>query len=345
MKPFQAGDVLRDPARTARAVERLEKFASARIRLPGRDVALQLLPGTGNAVFDLRDITATGLSDPVIFPTAPADGYVLFADSSEPSGYVWVNLGTELTTWISRVDALGGTYTVRSKAIAARVLRALRAESYSSKVRYLMALLGDNLAAARVPLRDTSGVGAATSVNMVDADFSEASGLTGNGTNKALTLPLRPSDIGTGNNGGLGFWVGATGAPSGYQIGIFSSDTGGQVFALQLHSAGETFWWGDGNSPATRGTAASAGHYYGQRSSASARALYRNGTSIATDAGTVNDGGSNDQLIQLFNRTGDTAYSAYRCACAYLTDGTMTAPEIASFHALLQDTLITPLGR
>jgi hypothetical protein len=337
-------DFWRNPARIAHALDVLEKWQHARIRLPGRDVTLQHLPSAGNAYFDLRHLTATGASSSSIFPVSPGEGYVLFSDDTTPTGYVWVDLGTELTTWIARVEAAGGTFTVR-------LLRGIREATYNSKIVALWPFLGTNIPAACVPIRDSLGIVSAFNHNFVDADFSETTGLQGNGTTKYLDSLVTPADLGTTNNGGMGWWE-KNFQGSGVNVqpmGCYGTGVANQMrYVIDLRTTLTRGSWGNIANGASVSVTATNSHYYVQRSSATSRTFYKDGSLVATNTTSDVAASSSDNNILICGAdegNGGIVPWPGRGACAYFTDGTMTTGEIADFHTLLDETLITALGR
>jgi hypothetical protein len=301
-------------------------------------------------VFDIRSLTPGGepAASGVSLPPAAGSGYVLFANPDAQYGVEWVDLGTELATWVSAATAAGGTFTASSKPIAAKLLRGIREASYDSKIKYLAPFLGGNLATARVPLRDSLGVGIATNVGFAEGDFSETTGLQGSGSGKYLDSLIKPSQLGTTSNGGLGWWeTNFTGTGNVEPIGSYGAG-GINRYVIDLRSTATFFSWGDVSNRATVSVTATNSHYYGQRDSATSRALYKDGVSIATSAVSDASGGSSDNNIVLCgSNEAEFGVAPWpgRGAVAYLTDGTMTAGEITAFHTLLDETLITPLGR
>jgi hypothetical protein len=260
------------------------------------------------------------------------------------------SVDTEVATWASAVASAGGTLTSNSLLIADTLIAQLKTRSYASKVVYLLPLLGGNLNAARVPLRDSLNVGIAGNINCVDADFSESTGLQGNGTNKALDTLIRANQLGSGNNGGLGYWENNyTGASNFELMGSYDS-AGSNAYLLYADSAGsprQLFCWGLFANYAVQASNGSSGHYYGQRTSTSDRRLYKNGSQIAVNS--TNDtavSGISDATIRVLGSGGHFLnYSSGRCAVAYMTDGTMSGADITDFHALLNTYLIGPTGR
>jgi len=268
-------------------------------------------------------------------------------------------LDPEVRVWRDGVIALGGGFEANSIAIAQNFFSHFLATGFDAKVKYILPLLGTGIAAARMPLRDTLGVGAAANTGFVDGDFSQATGLKGNGTSKLFDLLIKPNQIGNSNdNGGLGYWennidFGGTGE---VPLGVYrNSATGGVRYDLDLRNTISQFIWGNfggGGGFATNASAAVNAHYYGQSGSTTSQELFINGSSVATGSGiAANRDNSGDANIRLMgclttNVPSDTfVYWKGRCAVAYMTDGSLTSGNISAFHTLLQTYLITPTGR
>ena len=257
---------------------------------------------------------------------------------------------SEVDIWESRVAAAGGTLGVNSLSIASDLIDALVAETYGEAVKYLLPLLGSNLAAARVPLRDSLGVGIAGNSGFVDGDFTEATGLA-NSTEAAKRLDtlINPSQLGAGNNGGIGFWEVNWGAGTGVEpMGMYTNLVTGNRAAIDMRTTQETFRWGAPANYTGILTTASNGHLYGQRSSATARKIYKDGTQSGS-TNTTSDPGTDLQERTIYimgvNHPSGTTYWKGRCAVAYMTDGTLSDSDASALHTLLGTYLITPTGR
>lgn len=250
--------------------------------------------------------------------------------------------------WANAVTANGGTFTSRSKTIAKGLSAALTGSTFLSKIRYLLPLLGGNLAAARTPMIDASKVGIATNTSFVEADFSETVGLTGNGTNKYLTIPLNPSQLGSSNNGSVGFWLRNSTALAPL-IGTWANDNG-HYWGIAAGTTNEMYLWGDGNTFALSNAAAGLSLYHFRRASSTDMRLFKNGVSLLNSSLAGNQSGITDQNIKILaapNANGQTGnqYSAGVCAVAYAFDGTETDAEIAALYVILNTYLILPTGR
>lgn len=253
----------------------------------------------------------------------------------------------ETAIWAAGVLAAGGGFETNSLLIANGFMRQLKLRSYAPKIVYLLPLLGTGIGAARMPLVDTLNVGAATNTNFVNADFSQGAGLQGNGSNKLFSTLVFASQLGSSSNGGLGWYENNVSFAGDVQPMGSYNNAADNRYVLDLRSNRESFRWGNAGNDANSGATAVNAHYYGQRSSATSRVIYKNGSSLASN--TTNDGtsGSNERAILLFsgNEPGASTTWAGRCAATYLTDGTLTDPEIADLDLLIRAYLLGPTGK
>jgi hypothetical protein len=255
-------------------------------------------------------------------------------------------IANETRIWKNLVQSSGGGFQWNSVAIANAFVKKVKTKSYYSKIIYLNAMLGTGIGAALVPLIDKLGVGAATNSGFLDADFNQALGLQGNGA-KILNTNILPSSLGTTNNGGLGHWENNyTGSGNVEPIGCYNNN-GSSRFVIDLRPAVRNFRWGTASNGAGDTAAADNAHWYGQRSSATSRELFRNAISI--NINTTNDATSqtNDLYIHLmgsYENIGQYPWPG-RCGLAYLTDGTLSGDEISDFNLLLRAYLIGPTGK
>lgn len=255
----------------------------------------------------------------------------------------------EITTWLARVSAASGTLAGDSQSIAEDLIAAIKASTFDAKILYLLPLLGSNLAAARVPLRDTLNAGIASNNNFLDADFSQSTGLQGNGSTKQLNTLIKPSQLSGGLVGGVGYWEGNV-SSSGTDPMLFGVYTASPDlrWGIDLRSDREVFFFGTPATGINGGiTAPGNDHIYGQSASSSDRKIYRAGVQVGSntsaDASTVEPTGTFRVLGAASG--GTTYYHNGRCKVAYLTDGTLDATQIAAMHTLLTDYLMTPTGR
>lgn len=257
----------------------------------------------------------------------------------------------QVATWSARVNTAGGGFEWNSIGIANQFIRAIKDKSYFNKIVYLLPMLGRGINAARIPLIDQLNAGGATNVSFVDADFNQSTGLQGNGTTKYLNTLIKPSQLGSSSNGGLGYWENnITFGGNSEAMGTYNS-AGDQRYVIDLRVGHRFFSWGSPSNAADRATGAINGHYYGIRSSATRRDLYLNGSFDVSSV--VNDTASGvaNQVIfivgalEVAGVTPTPAPWPGRCALAYMTDGTFTANEIYDFDSIIRAYLMGPTGK
>ena len=255
-------------------------------------------------------------------------------------------IAEETRVWKALVQSSGGGFQWNSVAIANNFVKKIKTKSYYSKIIYLNAMLGTGIGAAIVPLIDKLRAGPATNSGFVDADFNQAFGLQGNGA-KILNTNILPSSLGASNNGGLGHWENNfTGSGDVEPIGCYNNN-GSNRFVLDLRPTIRTFRWGLPGNGAGDATAGDNAHWYGQRSSATSRELFRNAVSIGTNTTSDVTSQTNDSYIHLvgsYENIGQYPWPG-RCGLAYMTDGTLTSNEVSDFNLILRAYLIGPTGK
>lgn len=236
-------------------------------------------------------------------------------------------------------DYLAGTLSLRSYQHISKFILDCKEAGVWSLLTFCMPFVGTNLATASRELI----TGATTAfTNFIEADFTEATGVTGNGSTKYL-------DCGTAASALLA----AAGHISFYQR---TDETNAAVkMKMGTASGTEEFWIG-GSTTSNAGrygktnsvsdaTANLKGFYYVERLSATDLKIYRNNTqlgTLATNIVAVPPG----QNIQAwcYNAAG-TPTSHTAVSGSFLSLGqTMTAQQRADFYTIVQ-TLQTNLGR
>lgn len=271
---------------------------------------------------------------------------VALDEGSEPAAPT--NYDPDALLWQGKVLANGGTLEADSLQIASDLITALKAGGVWTKLVYFLPFLGSNMLAATVPLRDSASAGNATNTNFVDADFDQATGLQGNGTTKYLTIPRTPNELGASGNGGLFWWeLGFAGSGNVEPIGTYNN-AATRRFVIDLRSTLRAFRWGDPtNDAASQATAADDAFYHGERRSSTDRELYRNGVSIATDAGADSTTGIGDNDIVACGADIGASVTEWpgRGGCCGCTNGTLSDAEALALYEILRDELMTPTGR
>ncbi len=262
-------------------------------------------------------------------------------------------LDPETVIWLARIVAAGGSANAASVALANALITSIKATTFNAKIVYLLPLLGQDLIAARVPLRDSLGVGIASNTGFVNADFNQAHGLQGDGLTKMLG-----TSITSAQTPGMGYWENNYAATAGNPpaptstVPIGNASSGGiRLFWIRNWSDNQIFHYGTTGGDADPAGAKLVGaggnhHYYGQPEGNSFRRLVKDGITVATSSVATAATGAGDHEINILgvNYAGADYFYPGRCAVSYLTDATLTVPEFAALHALLTTKLITPLS-
>lgn len=269
------------------------------------------------------------------------------------SGGAAAAYNAETIAWAAGIVAAGGTVTTQEKDWADALILAIQGASYGSKIIWLNPFLGSNIIAARMPLRDTRGVGIMGSVGsspFVDADCGNAVGIQNPTEKNAFLSTLIGSDnlkSGDSSSGGMGFYERNWGNGTGTEpMGCYNAAATGR-YVIDLRPTLQRFRW-DSPTGSQAGPATTAGskHYYGQCiGSTNTTQIYADGASLGSD-GTSTSAGTNEPIYVMGCRypSSSPPYKG-RCAVAYLTDGTFSSGDVAAFHTLLGTYLITPTGR
>lgn len=327
--------------------------------LDGATYEWTLVYGDGSVIFGTPNsltttVTASVIGTYVFKLTVEDDSWsnhdttvIEFINSCDPM---------EVYQWITRVNDNGGGFEADSIDIARGLLCQLESTSFYSKIQYLLPLLGTGIGAARAPLIDRLSVGSASNLNFVDADFSQSTGLQGNGTSKILDLLFTPGQLGLNRNAGLGYWeLNAQIGTTATAMGCLSAPTDDQAFRLiprQDSPPRKRFDWGFDENNAVSTSINHNGDFYGQRTSSTSRTLYQNGSQIAINTASDIASKVGSATVRLMGDNGgpltpgpDPRFYAGRCGCAYATDGTLTPEEISELHVLLQNFLMVITGR
>lgn len=254
--------------------------------------------------------------------------------------------------WRRRVIAAGGGFENDSLVIASNFIRALETKSYYTKIRYLLPFLGSGINTVLVPLIDWGSLGNATNFNFVSADFNQRTGLQGDGSSKYLRMPINATQLGSSNNGGVGFWALNVSVAAGtqYALGYFtpSSTLAGLRFGNSAGDINCEFYWGTSSTQATFNELRSNSHYYGNRSASDSRILYKNGQSVATNTSADGFSGASGNSFSSYSTDISGTQAGYwggSKGVEYYTDGTLTSAEVADFHNVLATFLMKPSGK
>ncbi len=269
------------------------------------------------------------------------------------SGY-----NAETLAWQAAVAAASGTLGASSLSIAGAFSDALAGKSYSSYIKYFAPMLGTNLNAMKVPLRDTYGYGNCTPFGFAGGDFTESGGLQGDTSGKVLTVPCTPAQLCTSLGGGTpvdsyGFGAIETNYVNttyGLLMSSYTSDGNALAF-IQIIDNAMAIMASQNGAVATRGyesigtpiVAPGNGIYMARRVSGVVNGfmdgclMTRYESSFAAPTGSV----GNFQILRGFS----SFPYAGRCGGFWLMSGDMSDDDIWDFNQLIHNYLLVPTGR
>ena len=244
--------------------------------------------------------------------------------------------------WHIRNRNAGSGVTRKTADVLQAFAEAADSASYASKIKLILPMVGTNLLSARLPYRDSVNAGHVQNVssNFVDADFSENTGLQGNGAGKVLWC--NGYDLGAlsgTTNGGFGFWETNISLVSpGHCYGARSAS----LFTCYLDypTPRILIYWGTGNKNYA-GLVPGNNHYYIQFTTSGGMRFFINGALYDTD------GTNNFQNSGHFHICGiDGSFTGpTRCGLYYLTNGALTDADVANWHEILKHKLILATGK
>lgn len=263
------------------------------------------------------------------------------------------HLDHEVYLWMNAVRGNGGNYTGVSVVANDAFLKRVRSAGLRSKVYRVNTYTGLDLLACEVPLLPDSGGALDQQTGFVAADYTEATGLTGNLLNKQNNCGFNPStSLASTDDSGFGFYVRTNVQEAGVSMGCAQPGGGGGSFYMYCR-------YGSGNPDGTVGvigpdggaaTLASdttaLGLYHLSRTSSTSLTLYKNGSSVATNATPSTSPMPNGVVTtHAYNYTtiGVLQYSAKTLAGYFIVKG-MDATQAAAWYQAWQR-LQTILGR
>lgn len=197
--------------------------------------------------------------------------------------------------WLANVASAGGSVSEELANLKDRlIVRPLVSAGLYNQLIKLNTCDGNNLAASRVPLIDSTNSGNDTAVSMTDADYSQNTGWVTDGSTKYIntgyTPPLSTTSEGMGcylrtaqassTTGKCLMGAQNTGITQFYRIAMNrngSSSTAGSISAT---------YGGDNAAASANAANLNSGLYVATRTTASRLDLYRNGISITNNTTT-----------------------------------------------------------
>lgn len=243
---------------------------------------------------------------------------------------------TDAQTYFTAVTANGGTQSAATKAAVNAFVVSAKANGYWDKLTRINLFCGDNLAACLVPLKVGGGSATDTNNNFVAGDYSEATGLTGNGTTKYLNTGLLGTAL-TANDTHVAVYNRTGGSVGGgVSLGAWSS-SGQLLHLLAIYTDGSCYSSQyDTGSGAVSVASTTAGFYVGSRLSATDHKLFRNGSSIASNA----TGGGTRPAVAFFvfarNDVGTPALFMSHAFAGYSIGYGLTAGNVTAYNTDLE---------
>lgn len=258
---------------------------------------------------------------------------------------------SDALAWAAAVVSNGGTVSAATLTAVSNFCKAAKGAGYWNKLNRINLICGNQLAAALVPLKVGGGSATDTNVNFVGGDYTEATGLTGNGTTKYLNTGLNPSIALTANDTHLAVYSRSSAEiASGATMGCFTAAAA--IFSLYapLGSDGKLYSSQYNGSAPGRVVSAAAistpfGFCVGSRSASNAHAAYRNAVSLASEASTGGalPNNANFLVFAVHDGASPTAFSSMTIS-AYSIGSGLSAADVTAYNTHMQ-AFQTALGR
>ena len=252
----------------------------------------------------------------------------------------------EVAACYTQGDINTGYVSLRSVQHVDKFVRDCKEAGIWSKLAFVMPFIGASLSGATAPLREIITLTTATAVNFVDADYSEATGLTGNGSTKYLNLNFNANALAA--TGHIAFYQRNDDVQTGNRWMMGANDGTTQFILGALAGGGPSNRtdgsWGAGVS-ATAATQITRGFYMLQRVSTTDLKIYRNNTQIATSAVNTAHTTPNQNFYAWARNNTGVAADFNNCTGSFLSIGAqLSTQERADYYAIVQ-TLQINLGR
>jgi len=266
---------------------------------------------------------------------------LLCADAAIPPISTW---DYQVRDWArNRVVTNSSTISASSYVKATEYMLYLRFTGLRRQIVWSGVYLGDGLNALSAPfIIDITSAGTIDQlINFVGGDFTEATGLTGDGTTKVLACGqasgLRWSQFTTLGNMHLAVYNRTPGnSAANYLIMGEADGVAGPAQMIISHTTGTYIQMGAGTSVNTN-DASGLGLYVCCRTSTTFAAMYRNGVLLISDGGTAT--GVGDWPIAVhgreFNGLGYDSYSN-RALCFYSVGFGMSAAQAFAYQLAVE---------
>lgn len=254
--------------------------------------------------------------------------------------------------WQARVYAASGSVSVATLLAVSRFVRGCRSAGVWDKLLRVNLFCGTNLSACLVPLKVGGGNSTDTNTNFVSGDYTEATGLTGNGSTKRLATGIVPSTMLTANSTHLAIYNRSSTLGAGGQLSMGARTSTSAAMYLnapevtdnKAYSAQYDTNTSQGRIVSTSALSTAYGFIVASRTAANLHTIYRNGASVGSNATT---GGSLPAVgiaVVAWNNNGTPAdYGAAPCG-GYSIGAGLTAQEALAYYTAMQ-AFQTAMGR
>lgn len=244
--------------------------------------------------------------------------------------------------WATAVTAAGGTFSATELMAMNVGIKALKSASLWTAFALFGPLWGSDLAAALIQYRNGAWE-SATNVNFVGGDYSSATGLTGNTTTKSLrtallanSLTLNNTHLAIYNRGSSGGAImGARVADDFTLLAPFGSD--GKAYSNMYDTT-------NGRVVTAAGISTPFGFIVASRTAANSHAIYRNGSSVASNATSGGALPNVELYVGAQNNSGVAASWDVGPYAFYGAGRGLSAAEVATLYTIIQ-TMQTAVGR
>jgi hypothetical protein len=241
----------------------------------------------------------------------------------------------ESLDYFQRIVLNGGTISSISMKAADDLVRALLNANLWWKILDMGLFAGDQLAAAMVKLKYTTGPGVLVNNNFVAADFVEqgaSGGLHGDGSTKSLRTGLPQNAVGA--TGHIAFYLREDFSPGFYECVAGVSVGGDDYLLMQADTSIQTRF---GQTQIAIRTDLTRGFWCGGREADGTLSLYKNGLLQQANATPVTPvGTSQDFYVFAKNNNGVPVNYVDRRGGFYCIGQALTAADQASLYGAVQ---------
>lgn len=238
----------------------------------------------------------------------------------------------ETSDWYARVLANGGTVSNRTLLAVDAFVDGCKSDRVWDKLTRVNLFCGNQLAACLVPLKVGPGFATEASSGVVAANYTEATGILGNGI-RYLDTGMLDSQTTLGDRH-AGVYARTTGTTVRYCIGVATT-----AFTIRIDIGTGALAYRSGGTTSTSVLTSFSGHIVGV-DEASGAALYKNGSGTAVTRGSTAPAGVS---MHVLGGNGSTARTDARIA-GYHFGTRLTSSEMAALYARMQ-AFQTALGR